>query len=475
MAQPVVSLYNYLTAAQIADAQAGTATLDLTAAINTAFNSGNAIYAPAGIYRHDGPITLPLIRNFSLTGDGPSTQFKAGAAMSCQMCKGTVANGANSSPVFIDNVWLNANRMADWSLRIGCSKGGRLHDVRSCSFLVGGFHFGNEDGSTAAAYYGNELTAVTADGDINFYPASSPAYGFLFNDGATDNVALMPIASYLNTATGVGIEDKGAGNRIIGSHVFCAAFGIRSGLFGQVVAAYSDTLTVAGVKLTGDGVAVTGGQYYWPAGGQPPVGGAVPIEIAAGVNIVDIEGGRVLNDNPGNPYVRCLGVRPTRFNCNGLTPARVPQTNLTGDRVAHLWENSLGVRAPTPYMVAAFDIAGPISGKAQVQLAKNDVLRYTFGTDATDAPGTGDTNENFEMWAKRDDGSWFQMFKWYRGSKSWYFYDSMMLGGTAGNLGFYGKAPIAKQTVSGTAFDLASTMALVNNLKTAIKNLGLIS
>lgn len=295
MSQPFVSIYNYLTAAQIADVQAGTETMDLTAALNTAFNSGNFIDAPSGTYRHDGQLSMPDVRMFALRGDGPGTVFKSG-------------------------------------------------------------------------------------------------------------------------------------------------------------------------------------QYYWPAGGQPPVGGAVPIEIAAGVNIVDIEGGRVLNDNPGNPYVRCLGARPARFNCNGLTPARIPQTNLPGDRVAHLWENSIGVRAPTAYMVAAFDLAGPLSGKAQIQIAKNDVLRYIFGTDATNATGTGDANENFEMWATKDDGSLFQMFKWYRGSKSWYFYDTMMLGGTAGNLGFYGKAPIAKQTgTPANAIDLATTITLVNSIKARLIAMGLIS
>jgi hypothetical protein len=476
MAQPFVSIYNYLTTAQIADVQAGTETMDLTAALNTAFNSGNFIDAPSGIYRHDGQLTLPAIRNFALRGEGANTQFKAGAPMYCQMTKATVAGGANNSPVFIDNVWLNANRKADWSLRIGTSKGGRLHNVRATSWLAGGSHFGNEDGTTVAAYYGNELTACTMDGDINFYPASSPAYGFLFNDGATDNVVVMPVASYLDTATGIGIENKGAANRFFGSHVFCAAYGIRASVFCQVVAAYSDTLSVAGIKITSDGVIVDGGQYYWPAGGTPAVGGAVPIEIADGVAVVSIEGGMVRGDNTANPYVRCLGARPARFNCNGLTPARVPQTNLTGDRVAHLWENSIGVRAPTAYMVAAFDLAGPISGKAQFQFAKNDVLRYTFGTDTTDATGIGDANENFEMWAKRDDGSMFQMFKWYRGTKSWFFYDSMMLGGTAGNLGFYGKAPIAKQTgTPANATDLASAIALVNALRTKIIALGLIA
>ena len=64
-----VSVFDFMTAAQIADVQSGTATLDVTAAIQNAVNSsaGKALYFPGGTYLVSNVITL--ISNSVLYGD----------------------------------------------------------------------------------------------------------------------------------------------------------------------------------------------------------------------------------------------------------------------------------------------------------------------------------------------------------------------------------------------------------------------
>ena len=53
-----VSVFDFMTAAQIADVQAGTGSLDVTAAIQAALDSGaKVVYAPAGTYLISNLIT----------------------------------------------------------------------------------------------------------------------------------------------------------------------------------------------------------------------------------------------------------------------------------------------------------------------------------------------------------------------------------------------------------------------------------
>lgn len=479
MSQAEVCLFNCLTTAQVVDIQSRAATIDLTSALNTLFASGNKFYAPAGLYRQDTPLTTPLTGPFTLRGDGPLTEFRAYAAMPYQFSKETLANGADNSPVFLDDFYLNANRLADWSLRIGASKGGRVNNIKTRSFLVGGGRCGNENGVTSGAYYENDVNKFIADGDAACHPASSPAYGLLLNEGATDNFVTMPVASYLDLASGVGVRNKGAANIIVGAHTYCSAYNVMADVFCEIIAPYSDTMQKAGLRINADGVFSDGGMYYWPVGSPPALladGGAIPIEIADGVNIVNITPFLVRNDNPANPYIKCLGARPTRLSCNGAVPARNPLTNLSGDRTAHLWENSLGVRSPSPYVTAAVDIAGPLSGKALVQFAKNDELRYTFGTDGTNKTGVGNAGENLELRVILDDQFSFLALRFDRGTKTWTLSDSAVIGTASGGLAFYGGPKVNKQIgTPANATDLATAITLVNSLKAKIVALGLIS
>jgi hypothetical protein len=47
--------------------------------------------------------------------------------------------------------------------------------------------------------------------------------------------------------------------------------------------------------------------------------------------------------------------------------------------------------------------------------------------------------------------------------------------GSTDQLGFFGATPVSKQTVSAAATDAATTQTLVNSLRTALINLGLVS
>jgi Pectate lyase superfamily protein len=71
----IVSVFDFMSAAQIADVQAGTAAVDVTAAIQVAINQlqgtkNNRLWFPPGIYRCDSQ--LSITKPISITGDGCS-------------------------------------------------------------------------------------------------------------------------------------------------------------------------------------------------------------------------------------------------------------------------------------------------------------------------------------------------------------------------------------------------------------------
>lgn len=468
-----VSLFRFMTSAQIADVQSRTNLIDVTTAINSAFAAGVPLAAPPGLYRIDGQLNLPTNDTFSLRATSrDKVEFRAGTAMTYMMAKASRNEGASTNPVFINNILLNCNRLAQTGMRIGASKSGALHNIKTISPLAGGFLFGEENGTTTASFYENFLTKLTPDGNSVYQADSPPTYGVKFNDGATDNTAEMITASYLDLTTGRGCYNKGAGNIIRGCHTYGGAYNVTSNIFCQIVDPYSDSMSVAGIKIEGEGVIVVGGEYYWPVGSPLPAAGAVPIEIADGLQVVSIIGGLVRNDSSSNPYIRGLGSRPARLSCSGMTPARNPvavfasESSPTGNQVAHLVENSISVRAPSSATNALLEMAGPTSGKALAQWSKNGVLRYTFGTDATNTTGTGDSNENFEMYAIKDDGSSFQMFKWFRGTKTWFINDSVCISAAAGKIGFYNATPIVKPAITGSRGGNAALASLLTTLAT---------
>jgi hypothetical protein len=75
----VVNALDYMTAAQIANVISRAGTVDVTAAVQAAINSGaKAVYLPAGVYGIAGFLLFPIAGNFRLFGDGISaTVLKA--------------------------------------------------------------------------------------------------------------------------------------------------------------------------------------------------------------------------------------------------------------------------------------------------------------------------------------------------------------------------------------------------------------
>ena len=67
-----ISVFDFMTAAQIADVQAGTLTLDVSAAINSAIlaiGNGQSLYFPSGNYKTLSPILCENVRGIKLYGD----------------------------------------------------------------------------------------------------------------------------------------------------------------------------------------------------------------------------------------------------------------------------------------------------------------------------------------------------------------------------------------------------------------------
>lgn len=74
-----VSVFDFMTAAQIADVQSGAATLNVTAAINAAFAATYKVYFPAGIY-FIGSSTITVPSNRFVFGDGVASVILADAS-----------------------------------------------------------------------------------------------------------------------------------------------------------------------------------------------------------------------------------------------------------------------------------------------------------------------------------------------------------------------------------------------------------
>ena len=66
------NVFDFMTAAQIADVQARTTTLDVTAAVQAALDSNQAVYFPAGIYKITATLTGKSCRLLGETGDNAS-------------------------------------------------------------------------------------------------------------------------------------------------------------------------------------------------------------------------------------------------------------------------------------------------------------------------------------------------------------------------------------------------------------------
>lgn len=88
-----LSVFKWLSPAQIADVEARTASLDLSAPLQAAIDSGEPLFWPAGVYRHDATLVLKPGVNAYWHGAGRLTELRAGAAMAIQVRNPTLAEG----------------------------------------------------------------------------------------------------------------------------------------------------------------------------------------------------------------------------------------------------------------------------------------------------------------------------------------------------------------------------------------------
>jgi hypothetical protein len=83
----IVSVFDFMTAAQIADVQAGTALLNVTAAVqatlNTLGTSGGTVYFPPGTYYLLTPVIMDNINRIHFIGAGPASKIKSPDKVSC--------------------------------------------------------------------------------------------------------------------------------------------------------------------------------------------------------------------------------------------------------------------------------------------------------------------------------------------------------------------------------------------------------
>lgn len=102
-----ISVFDFMTSAQIADVQAGTATLDLTSAIQAAFNAlpsrGGKIIYPAGVFRQDSAVTISTTGSVMVCGSGiQATHIILGTATQ----DGFVVT--SSSPICFKDLWIDS-------------------------------------------------------------------------------------------------------------------------------------------------------------------------------------------------------------------------------------------------------------------------------------------------------------------------------------------------------------------------------
>ena len=115
-ARESVSVLDFMTAAQIADVQAGTITLDITAAINAAVTSlggiiGGKVFMPRGRYKTTSMITLPS--GIILCGEGShggnSAQRQAATSIYAVHTQAAIISLAGANGVTLEDIGLQSD------------------------------------------------------------------------------------------------------------------------------------------------------------------------------------------------------------------------------------------------------------------------------------------------------------------------------------------------------------------------------
>lgn len=405
----MVSLMGFFSTAQQADVLAGTARLDLTNALNSAFAAGVPLYAPAGKYIHFGQLIVPPNTPFYLQGAGVRTIFQALSPMAVQLYRaGLDVAGSDVSSCVLRDLTFDCRRNATLGVYMGAGKGGYFEDLLIQNFLGTGFQGGDNSGLFSANFYENHLNRVKCDGGIAYAQGTTAGMattGILLTGNASDNFLLQPICSYLTTA---GIDVVGGDNTIHAPHSYGfnasatgPLFNVRVGGTGTcIVDPECDNQTQAGIQINADNCSLAGGIYVWSVGNTPGVGGPVPVEIgAAPPTAPAIMGGTVRGANSSNPSVRYLGSHPDRMTLLGLSPSyRSP-----GDIGVNHIERSFSIsKSPGVPSLIGIDVSAGQTASLNMYVAAKQAMQ--LGLDGT-ALGGGNTGQNIILETFADDGT----------------------------------------------------------------------
>lgn len=138
-----VSVFDFMTTAEIANVQGKTATLDVSGAIQAALNSGAStggvsIYFPKGVYAIDTTILIPTNRAIKMYGDGfnpqevldpvEGTVIKWIGAANGTMFSSNVSGGANTSGLIIRDMRFDGDNIASIGMIIGADSAHPQHE-----------------------------------------------------------------------------------------------------------------------------------------------------------------------------------------------------------------------------------------------------------------------------------------------------------------------------------------------------------
>lgn len=494
----LVSIFKFLTTPQIADVQAGTASIDLTAALQSAVSSGEDLYYPAGTYRHDSPLVLLPNAINKWRGAGELTILKvggAGPAFDYQVSKATEATGGTVAPVDIRDMAFDCGRRARWGLYVPISLAGMFSKLKFVNFLVGAMQGGDPAGGTNAKFYGNkfesfDIRGVMWEDQLNALVSDIPQYGIRLQGDATDSV-LNDITIAFVTETGVVLN--GGFNTLQHLHAWGPATGTKKlkravevtvgSIIGTV---YADHCSETGVYVnppanSNPNIAITIIDSMHFSSAVPAAGAYVPLTLGANFGSTTLSVGTInaRNTNAADPLWKYLGAwRPTNLSI-GMMAGN--QFTLASGETDGFIRRSFGVRghgAQPAVVLVDTDLANQ---RGTLRYSVHGTVRWDFGTNGTAESGSNAGSE-IELGFTNDAGSRSVVYGAKRTNGGECFLRGRVqiattyAGDGSGRLGFFDAAAIARPTgTPADATDLATALALVNSLKAKLISLGLIA
>ena len=323
-----VSVFDFMTAAQIADVQSGAASLDVTAAFTNALATGKNVHAPAGTYRLNA---LPLASNACLFGDGMRRTIFIPAAGATSVLLVDATSAAKQNVTIQDVCIKNPNNVLGcygiWFKGTNVTSINDQHNLMNIEIGPSGWE-GTSYAFSKGIYVTARLIAITATNiyisrnTINWHSAtdpSTPAFnanvfvqcvfaeaaqqGFL-HTGQSTNVKFIAGHTQqnntLNVAGVAGMDVSDTFNWDIDTHGF-EANGFGAAVDGSNPLNNSISFLHRGTVCFG--LSIHGG-YFTDSGAN----------IVIGPTVSNLQGGRIENN-----YLNCL--------TNGFNFATLSQSN----------------------------------------------------------------------------------------------------------------------------------------------------